>query len=59
MVGGYEELRSADISDAIIAASDFILALHKIDEPTREQRLGAMLDAEFKLRVIGALTRRR
>jgi hypothetical protein len=59
MVSGYEELRGLEIGAAIVAASDHLLALHKIDEPSREQRLAAMLDAEFKLRVIGALTRRR
>ncbi len=51
MVGRYEE-RKRDL----VAASDAILALHRIDKPTELQRHGAMLDAEFKLRVIGALT---
>lgn len=40
-----------------MAASDAILALHGIEHPTHRQRLGALLDAEFKIRVI-ALVRR-
>jgi len=41
--------------DDLVVASDAVLALRGIDNPTRLQRLGARLDAEFKIRVIGAL----
>lgn len=53
MVGGYRELRD-DLT--LLAASDAILALHGITEPTHHQRMGALLDAEFKMRVIRYLS---
>jgi hypothetical protein len=52
MVGGYEDLKHD-----LLAASDAVLALAGIEKPTVQQRLGAMLDAEFKLRVITFLTK--
>lgn len=51
MLGGYESLKRD-----LVAASDAVLALRGIERPTEAQRHGAMLDAEFKLRVIGYLT---
>jgi hypothetical protein len=49
MVSGYRELRE---DRSLVAASEAILALRQIERPTHQQRLGAMLEAEFKLRVI-------
>ena len=57
MVSGYAELRELELGQAVVAASDYILALHQIDAPTREQRLGALLEAEYKLTVIQTLSR--
>ena len=53
MVSGYEALK-----EDLVAASDSVLALRGITNPTEQQRCGALLDAEFKLRVIGFLTKR-
>lgn len=47
-----------DLKQDLLAASDAELALRGITKPTREQQLGAMLEAEFKLRVIGLLTKK-
>ena len=46
-----------DLKHDLLAASDAVLALRGITTPTREQQLGAMIDAEFKLRVIRFLTK--
>lgn len=59
MVSGYDELRSLELGQAVVAASDYILALHNIDAPSRDQRLGALLEAEYKLTVIHTLSRYR
>jgi hypothetical protein len=40
-------------------AADALLACRGIEKPTRQQRVGAMLDAEFKLLVIKTLSARR
>jgi len=39
----------------LLVAADALLAYHGIENPTTKQRVGAMLDAEFKIRVIKTL----
>jgi hypothetical protein len=40
-------------------AADALLACRGIERPTRQQRVGAMIDAEFKLLAIKTLSGRR
>lgn len=54
MVAAYRDLRD---DSTLLAAADAILALRGITMPSRDQQLGAMLDAEFKIRVIRFLTK--